>query len=49
MVMSAHLQHCNIIDFGIEVGVLGWVSTAIFWVAVVVAVWKIIKVMSSKL
>lgn len=37
------------IDFPLEVGIIGWVSTAIFWVAVVVAVWKIIKVMSSKL
>ena len=37
------------INFPLEVGILGWVSTAVFWVAVVVAVWKIIRVMSSKL
>lgn len=37
------------IEFPLEVGILGWVSTAVFWVDVVVAVWKIIRVMSSKL
>ena len=36
------------IEFPLEVGVLGWASTAIFWVVIVVAVWKIIRVMSSK-
>ena len=32
------------IEFPLEVGILGWVSTAIFWVAVGVAVWKVVKV-----
>jgi hypothetical protein len=31
------------IEFPLEVGILCWVSTAIFWVAIVVAVWKIVK------
>lgn len=36
------------IDFGIEVGILGWVSTLIFWMAVVVAVWKIVKALTKR-
>lgn len=31
------------IEFLIEVGILCWVSIAIFWVAAVVDVWKIVK------
>ena len=32
------------IEFPLEVGIFGWVSTAIFWAAVCVAVWKVVKV-----
>lgn len=34
------------INFPLEVGILGWVSTAIFWVAVVVAVVGIVKALN---
>lgn len=36
------------IDFPLEVGILGWVSTAIMWTAVVVAVVGIVKVVIKK-
>lgn len=35
------------IDFPIEVGILSWVSTAIFWVVGIVTVWKIIKAIKN--
>lgn len=31
------------IDFPIEVGILGWVSTIIFWLAVVMVVVEIVR------
>ena len=31
------------IEFPLEVGILCWVSTAIFWAAGFVAIWKIVK------
>lgn len=31
------------IDFPLELGILGWVSSIIFWLAVVMAVWGILK------
>ena len=36
------------ISFPIEVGVLGWASTAIFWVAVVMVVVGVIRVVFRK-
>lgn len=36
------------IDFPIEAGVLCWASTLIFLVAVVVAIWKIVKTLTKK-
>lgn len=35
------------IEFPIEVGILCWVSTAIFWVAVVMAVVGIVKALKK--
>ena len=32
------------IEFPLEVGILCWVSTVIFWVVVVLVVWKIVEV-----
>ena len=32
------------IEFPLAVGILCWASTAIFWVAVGVAVWKVVEV-----
>ena len=34
------------IEFPLEVGILGWVSTAVFWVAVVVIVVGVIKALN---
>lgn len=31
------------INFPFEVGILGWVSTAIFWIVGIVIVWKLIE------
>lgn len=36
------------IEFPLEVGILGWVSTAIFWVVIVVAVWEIAEQIMRK-
>ena len=36
------------IEFPLEVGILGWVSTAVFWVAVVLVVWKITEQIMRK-
>lgn len=36
------------IEFPLEVGILGWVSTAVFWVAVLVALWKIAEQIMRK-
>lgn len=36
------------IVFPIEVGIIGWVSTAIFWVAGVIAVWGCVKILFSR-
>ena len=36
------------IEFPLEVGILGWVSTAIFWVAIVVAIWEIVEALKKE-
>ena len=36
------------INFPLEVGILGWVSTALFWVVVVLVVWKIAEQIMRK-
>ena len=36
------------INFPFEVGIFGWVSTAIFWVVGIVAIWKIVKAILNK-
>lgn len=36
------------ISFPFEVGVLGWASTIVFWVAVVMVVVGVIRVLSRK-
>lgn len=36
------------ISFPLEVGILCWVSTAIFWVVIVVIGWKIIEQILKK-
>lgn len=35
-------------EFPLEVGILCWVSTAIFWVVIVLASWKIIEQILKK-